>query len=223
MDLAVPKTYLVYLSKISHGNIDKIESYYSPHGGDIRYRIICKSCAELHDWGHQGNFDDPLGIKLEVLEKFCEKHKHEPPPKLSEPVIGNNTLTKEDIEKAVASLKKIDNYYCTDYKPYIYPQNPCATVYKEETVQLAPEQLKKIWQWSDFNVDMQIRVYGGSVNAVRILCSKCKASQELNWHRVNNYSDSIWTAIEKWAREHSYCGTIEESFKTPGRKFKDAN
>jgi hypothetical protein len=146
------------------------------------------------------------------------------------------TNSTTPIEPAKVSIKDIGQY--ADYTKYadfitssdldaVEPLlgggvfNTSLGGYKEESVRIPEVQLKKIWQWSNFMVDLQIRVYNGAVNKVRLFCNECKQEQEVIWFKVKNPADPIWKGIEEYCRKHVDCGTRTFT-EARGRKFKDA-
>ena len=92
------------------------------------------------------------------------------------------------------------------------------TPYMMPLPELDSMQLKKVWKWSNFKIDIQVRRHQGYAE-VRMVCTECKFTKPLLWDYIKDYNHPVWVEIERVSKEHANCGGTEVK-ESKGRKFK---
>jgi hypothetical protein len=227
----VPDTKEAHLLCIYCGIGVKWQEYVE----DIPLELIANFCE-----AHRHN-PEPVINAVEIYQN--KKYKLHPEyGNLNEDYIYNQTLKPMGIDNKVIDIsqpiipgvipnqipslgspapKKYEDYFTlSDIQEMVEKMsgNPTPYMMPQRLPELDSMQLKKVWKWSNFKIDIQVRRHQGYAE-VRMVCTECKFTKPLLWDYIKDYNHPVWVEIERVSKEHANCGGTEVK-ESKGRKFK---
>ena len=189
-------------------------------GGPTMYALRCNECGYTAQWTY--NIQEQYGIELDIVNGFCNSHKHEI-PQLSQPKAGNvPVLTASGIEYIekpayVITASEGDSFNLLGD----IQTNIGGVEFSSKTVTaVSSTALKLIARRSNFNVDLQCKP--GFKPSYRGVCSQCGKESVMTREEVFALDKGeVGPKFDSFLTEHKHDGSDREL--PNGRKFRHAS